>query len=181
VLLQLDDRRVQAQSEDVFVADNAMVMGSVLLKEGASVWFNAVLRGDTELITVGYHSNVQDGSVLHTDPGCPLNIGSHVTIGHKVMLHGCEIGDNTLIGINAVILNRARIGKNCLIGANALITEGKEIPDNSMVMGAPGKVVRQLTEQEIAGLRMSAEHYVENGRRFRAGLTIQDQPDIVDE
>jgi carbonic anhydrase/acetyltransferase-like protein (isoleucine patch superfamily) len=181
VLLQLDDRRVKAESDDIFVADNAMVMGSVLLKEGASVWFNAVLRGDTELITVGYHSNVQDGSVLHTDPGCPLNIGSHVTIGHKVMLHGCEIGDNTLVGINAVVLNRARIGKNCLIGANALITEGKEIPDNSMVMGAPGKVVRQLTEQEIAGLRMSAEHYVENARRFRAGLSVQEQVDLIDE
>ena len=181
MLLQLDDRRVRAESNDVFVADNAMLMGSVLLKEGASVWFNAVLRGDSDLITVGYHSNVQDGSVLHTDPGIPLVIGSHVTIGHKVMLHGCEIGDNTLIGINAVILNGAKIGKNCLIGANALITEGKEIPDNSMVMGAPGKVVRQLTEAEIAGLKMSAEHYVANGRRFRAGLSVQDQLDISGE
>lgn len=179
MLLQLEDRRVTAESEDVFVADNAMVMGSVLLKEGASVWFNAVLRGDTELITVGRHSNVQDGSVLHTDPGCPLNIGDYVTIGHKVMLHGCEIGDNSLIGINAVVLNRARIGRNCIIGANALITEGKEIPDNSMVMGAPGKVVRQLTEAEIAGLKMRAEHYVENGRRFRNGLKPQESVDIV--
>jgi carbonic anhydrase/acetyltransferase-like protein (isoleucine patch superfamily) len=179
VLLQLEDRRVSAESEDVFVADSAMVMGSVLLKEGASVWFNAVLRGDTELITVGRHSNVQDGSVLHTDPGCPLNIGDYVTIGHKVMLHGCEIGDNSLIGINAVVLNRVKIGRNCIIGANALITEGKEIPDNSMVMGAPGKVVRQLTEAEIAGLRMSAEHYVENGRRFRNGLKTQESVDVV--
>lgn len=179
MLLQLEDRRVQAESEDCFVADSAMVMGSVLLKEGASVWFNAVLRGDTELITVGRHSNVQDGSVLHTDPGCPLNIGDYVTVGHKVMLHGCEIGENSLIGINAVVLNRAKIGRNCIIGANALITEGKEIPDNSMVMGAPGKVVRQLTEAEIAGLKLSAEHYVENGRRFRKGLTVQDGVDIV--
>lgn len=179
MLLQLEDRRVSAESEDVFVADSAMVMGSVLLKEGASVWFNAVLRGDTELITVGRHSNVQDGSVLHTDPGCPLNIGDYVTIGHKVMLHGCEIGDNSLIGINAVVLNRVKIGRNCIIGANALITEGKEIPDNSMVMGAPGKVVRQLTEAEIAGLRMSAEHYVENGRRFRNGLKTQESVDVV--
>lgn len=178
MLLQLDDRRVLAESEDYFVAANAMVIGSVLLCEGASVWFNAVLRGDTELITVGRGSNVQDGSVLHTDPGCPLVIGSHVTVGHKVMLHGCEIGDNSLIGINAVILNRARIGRNCLIGANALITEGKQIPDNSMVMGSPGKVVRELTEQEIAGLRLSAEHYVANGRRFRAGLQTQDRADI---
>lgn len=179
MLLQLEDRRVRAESEDVFVADSAMVMGSVLLKEGASVWFNAVLRGDTELITVGRHSNVQDGSVLHTDPGCPLNIGDYVTIGHKVMLHGCEIGENSLIGINAVVLNRAKIGRNCIIGANALITEGKEIPDNSMVMGAPGKVVRQLTEAEIAGLKLSAEHYVENGRRFRQHLKLQEQVDIV--
>ncbi len=178
VLLQLDDRRVQADSEDYFVADNAMVMGSVRLCEGASVWFNAVLRGDTELITVGPFSNVQDGSVLHTDPGCPLDIGAYVTVGHKVMLHGCTIGDNSLIGINAVVLNRATIGRNCIIGANALITEGKEIPDNSMVMGSPGKVVRELSEQEVAGLKASAEHYAANGRRFRAGLSVQDAADV---
>jgi len=178
VLLQLDDRRVRAESEDVYVADNAMVIGSVLLREGASVWFNAVLRGDTELITVGRYSNVQDGSVLHTDPGCPLVIGDYVTVGHKVMLHGCHIGDNSLIGINAVVLNRAKIGRNCLIGANALITEGKEIPDNSLVMGAPGKVVRELTEAEIRGLKVSAEHYVANGRRFRSGLKLQDRVDV---
>lgn len=180
MLLQLDDRRVTAESAAHWVADSAVVIGSVLLKAGASVWFNAVLRGDTELITVGENSNVQDGSVLHTDPGCPLVIGSNVTIGHKVMLHGCTIGDNSLIGINAVVLNRARIGKNCLIGANALITEGKEIPDNSMVMGAPGKVVRQLTEAEIAGLSMSARHYAQNAERFRRGLTPQAQADIED-
>ncbi len=179
MLYQLDDRRVLAESEEYWVADSAMVMGSVLLRKGASVWFNAVLRGDTELITVGENSNVQDGSVLHTDPGCPLVIGTNVTIGHKVMLHGCEIGDNSLIGINAVVLNRVKIGKNCLIGANALITEGKEIPDNSMVMGSPGKVVRELTEQEIAGLKMSAVHYWENANRFRLGLKVQDAADIA--
>ncbi|MBX3706507.1 MAG: gamma carbonic anhydrase family protein [Pseudomonadales bacterium] len=154
-------------------------MGSVLLKDNASVWFNAVLRGDNDLITVGTNSNVQDGAVLHTDPGCPLTIGDNVTIGHKVMLHGCTIGDNTLIGINAVILNRARIGANCLIGANALITEGKEIPDNSLVMGAPGKVVRQLTPQEIENLGRSALGYVMNARRFANGLVPQEQADRV--
>jgi carbonic anhydrase/acetyltransferase-like protein (isoleucine patch superfamily) len=176
VLLQLDDRRVRARGE-YWVADNAVVIGSVLLENNASVWFNAVLRGDAELITVGENSNVQDGAVLHTDPGCPLVIGRNVTIGHKVMLHGCEIGDNSLIGINAVVLNRAKIGRNCLIGANALITEGKEIPDNSMVLGSPAKVVRQLTEQEVAGLALSARHYVENARRFRDGLTPQQAAD----
>jgi carbonic anhydrase/acetyltransferase-like protein (isoleucine patch superfamily) len=176
VLLQLDDRRVRARG-DYWVADNAVVVGSVLLEHNASVWFNAVLRGDQELITIGENSNVQDGAVLHTDPGCPLVIGRNVTIGHKAMLHGCQIGDNSLIGINAVVLNRAKIGRNCLIGANALITEGKEIPDNAMVLGAPGKVVRQLTDAEIAGLALPASHYVENARRYRAGLRPQDAAD----
>jgi carbonic anhydrase/acetyltransferase-like protein (isoleucine patch superfamily) len=179
MLLQLEDRRVQAASDEYWVADNAMVMGSVRLERGASVWFNAVLRGDTELITVGENSNVQDGAVLHTDPGCPLVIGRDVTIGHKVMLHGCVIGDNSLVGINAVVLNRAKIGRNCLIGANALITEGKEIPDNSLVMGSPGKVVRQLTEAEIGGLTASARHYAQNAARFRAGLSPQDRADVA--
>ncbi len=176
MLLQLDDRRVQAQG-DHFVADGAVVLGSVLLKDDASVWFNAVLRGDNELITVGAHSNVQDGAVLHTDPGFPLTIGDYVTVGHKAVVHGCEIGDNSLIGINAVVLNGARIGRNCLIGANALITEGKQIPDNSMVLGAPGKVIRELNEREIEGLRRSAEGYAKNARRFRKGLKPQSQAD----
>jgi carbonic anhydrase/acetyltransferase-like protein (isoleucine patch superfamily) len=176
VLLQLEDRRVRARG-DYWVADNAIVVGSVLLEPDASVWFNAVLRGDNELITVGEGSNVQDGAVLHTDPGCPQEIGRNVTIGHKVMLHGCEIGDNSLIGINAVVLNKVKIGRNCIIGANALITEGKEIPDNSMVMGAPGKVVRELSEDEIKGLEWSARHYVENARRFRDALKPQQTAD----
>lgn len=178
MLLQLEDRRIRAEG-DYWVAETAVVIGSVLLKRDASVWFNAIVRGDNELITIGEGSNVQDGSVLHTDPGCPLVIGSNVTVGHKVMLHGCQIGDNSLIGINAVVLNRAKIGRNCLIGANALITEGKEIPDNSMVLGAPGKVVRQLTEEEIRGLALSARHYVENARRFRSALEVQQRPDPV--
>lgn len=176
MLLQLEDRRVRAEGE-YWVAETAVVLGSVLLKNNASVWFNAVLRGDNDLITVGENSNVQDGSVLHTDPGAPLVIGANVTVGHKVMLHGCEIGDNSLIGINAVVLNRAKIGRNCIIGANALITEGKEIPDNSMVLGAPGKVVRQLSDEEVEGLKVSAQHYVENARRHRDGLEPQASAD----
>lgn len=174
MLYQLEDRRVETRG-DCFVADNATVVGSVVLGHDVSVWFNVVIRGDTDRIVIGDNSNIQDGSVLHTDEGIELRIGRDVTVGHKVMLHGCTIGDNSLIGINAVILNKARIGRNCLIGANALITEGKEIPDGSLVMGAPGKVVRQLTEEEISGLRHAAEHYVENGRRYREHLKRQDQ------
>ena len=172
MIYELGERRVRAEGE-YFVAESAALIGAVLLRANASVWFNAVIRGDNELITIGENSNVQDGSVLHTDPGYPLVIGSYVTIGHKVMLHGCSIGDNSLIGINAVVLNGAKIGRNCLIGANALITEGKEIPDGSMVLGSPGKVVRELTQQQIDALRMSALHYVENGRRYRRDLKPQ--------
>ena len=172
MLYELGGVAVKAEG-DYWVADSATVVGKVLLKQDASVWFNAVVRGDNDLITIGEGSNVQDGSVLHTDPGFPLTIGAHVTIGHKVMLHGCHIGEGSLIGINAVVLNGAKIGKNCLIGANTLITEGKEIPDNSMVMGSPGKVVKTLTEEQGAGIRMGAKHYVENSRRFRDGLVPQ--------
>ena len=147
MLYKLGDVEVVAEG-DYWVAENATVLGSVLLKKDSSIWFNAVLRGDTELITVGEGSNVQDGSVLHTDLGYPIKIGPYVTIGHKVMLHGCTIGEGSLVGINAVVLNGAKIGKNCLIGANSLITEGKEIPDYSMVMGSPGKIVRTLEAAE---------------------------------
>ncbi len=176
MLFELENRRVRAEG-DYWVAENATVVGSVLLKHNASVWFNAVLRGDNELITVGENSNIQDGSVLHTDPGSPLVIGDNVTVGHMAMLHGCEVGDNSLIGIGAVVLNGAKIGRNCIIGAKALVTEGKEIPDNSMVLGAPGKVVRQLSDEEVAGLRLSALHYVENARRFRDALAAQASAD----
>ena len=155
---------------DYWIADSASVIGSVVLEHEASIWFNAVLRGDNDLITIGAGSNIQDGSVLHTDPGAPLTIGQGVTVGHKVMLHGCTIGDNSLIGINAVVLNGARIGENCLIGANALIPEGKEIPAGSLVMGSPGKVVRELDERAIKGLTMSAAGYVKNYKRFRDEL-----------
>ncbi len=174
MLSRLGNDEVTAEG-DYFVADNAAVVGKVLLKHNASVWFNAVLRGDNELITVGEGSNVQDGAVLHTDPGYPLDIGPHVTIGHKVMLHGCQIGEGSLIGINAVVLNGAKIGKNCIIGANALITEGKVIPDNSMVLGSPGKVVKTLSDEQGAAIRIGAAHYVENAVRFRQDLQAQHQ------
>jgi len=176
VIYHLGERRVRADG-DYFVADSAAVMGSVHLKRNASVWFGAVLRGDNDLITIGENSNIQDLSVLHTDPGMPLAVGDYCTIGHKVMLHGCTIGDNSLVGINAVILNGARIGRNCLIGAGALITEGKEIPDGSLVMGAPGKVVRSLTPEQIAGLTRSAEGYVRNFQRFQRELGVQGSAD----
>ncbi len=151
---------------DAWAAPNASMIGRVRLAAEASVWFGAVLRGDQEWITLGKRSNVQDGCVLHTDMGYPLDIGDDCTIGHLAMLHGCTIGNNSLIGIGAVVLNGARIGANCLIGAKALITEGKLIPDRSLVMGAPGKVVRQLNDAEIARLTASAAHYVENWRRY---------------
>tara|TARA_R110002110_G_scaffold99804_2_gene254893 strand:- start:10954 stop:11484 length:531 start_codon:yes stop_codon:yes gene_type:complete len=156
---------------DYWIAPNAEVMGKVELKKNASVWFGAVLRGDNELITIGENSNVQDGAVLHTDPGSPLTLGRDVTIGHKVMLHGCTIGEGSLVGIGSIILNNTTIGKGCLIGANSLIAEGKTIPDYSMVLGSPGKVVRTLDEETAAALKLSADHYVENWKRYAAGLT----------
>lgn len=153
-----------------WVADNASVIGKVRLHQGAGIWFNAVLRGDNELIEIGAGSNVQDGCVLHTDMGYPLSVGAHCTIGHMAMLHGCSIGEQSLIGMGATILNGVKIGKHCLIGAHALIPEGREIPDGSMVMGMPGKVVRALSDDEIAGLKKSAEHYVANAKRYAGGL-----------
>lgn len=153
-----------------FVAPGAHVIGKVILEAGASVWFNAVVRGDMDTITIGRNTNVQDGSVLHTDAGIPLRLGEGVTVGHKVMLHGCEIGDYSLIGINAVVLNGAKIGKFCVIGANTLITENMEVPDYSMVVGSPGKIVKTLPEQVAMKLRASAEHYVENATNYKANL-----------
>jgi carbonic anhydrase/acetyltransferase-like protein (isoleucine patch superfamily) len=153
-----------------WVADSAEVMGNVVLEADSSVWFNVVIRGDNETIRVGRGSNIQDGSVLHSDHGQPLTVGQNVTVGHQVMLHGCTIGDESLIGIGAVVLNGARIGKNCLVGAGSLVTEGKEFPDGSMILGSPAKAVRQLTPEQIEGLRRSAQGYQDNARRFRAGL-----------
>jgi carbonic anhydrase/acetyltransferase-like protein (isoleucine patch superfamily) len=168
-IYELDGKSPQVAGS-AWVADSAQVMGNVSLDEDTSVWFGAVLRGDTETITVGKGSNIQDGSVLHADYGFPLSLGERVTVGHQVMLHGCTIGDETLIGIGATVLNGAKIGKNCLVGARALITEGKEFPDGSMIFGSPAKVVRSLTPEQIDGLRRSAEHYIENAQRYRRGL-----------
>ena len=178
MIYTLGDRTPEFKG-DHWIADSATVLGWVVLGNDASVWFNAVLRGDNDLITVGEGSNIQDGSVLHTDPGMPLTIGKGVTVGHKVMLHGCTIGDNSLIGINAVVLNGAKIGKNCLIGANSLIPEGKEIPDGSLVMGSPGKVIRELNDAAIKGLTLSARGYVANYKRYRKELKPPGQPFIV--
>ena len=157
-------------SANAWVADSAQVMGNVSLGADTSVWFGTVIRGDTESITIGRGSNIQDGSAMHADIGMPIVLGENVTVGHKVMLHGCTIGDDTLIGIGAIVLNGAKIGKNCLVGAGALVTEGKEFPDGSMIIGSPAKAVRPLTPEQIASVRQSARHYVENARRFQAGL-----------
>ena len=157
-------------NSDYWVAPDANVIGKVRLMAGASVWFGATLRGDNEWINIGSGSNVQENSVLHTDIGYPLSIGRNCTIGHKATLHGCTIGDQSLIGMGAIVLNGAHIGRNCLIGAGALITEGKVIPDGSLVMGAPGKVVRQLDAAAIQGLKASALHYQDNMRYFRDSL-----------
>ena len=172
MLFSLGEHKVDIASEDYFVAANATVIGKVRLEKNSSVWFNAVIRGDIELITVGENSNIQDGAVLHTDSGYPLSIGKNVTVGHQAMLHGCWIGDNSLIGINAVILNGAKIGKNCLIGANSLVTEGKEIPEGSLAMGTPAKVIKALTPEQQAELIKSAESYVERSKRFKQELKI---------
>jgi carbonic anhydrase/acetyltransferase-like protein (isoleucine patch superfamily) len=153
-----------------FIAHNATLIGSVVLENDASIWYNVVIRADNDVITVGEGSNVQDGSVLHTDAGIPLTIGRNCTIGHMVMLHGCSVGEGTLVGIKSVVMNHVRIGRNCLIGANSLITEGKEIPERSLVLGAPAKVVRQLTDEEVQSLLSVAQHYVENARRYRRSL-----------
>ena len=157
-------------ADTAWVADSAQVMGNVELGEQSSVWFGTVIRGDTEIIRIGARSNIQDASVLHADIGKPLTIGQDVTVGHKVMLHGRTIGDGSLIGIGAVVLNGAKIGKGCLVGAGSLVTEGKEFPDGSMIMGSPAKVVRQLSQEQVTGLRLGAQGYVGNAKRFRDGL-----------
>lgn len=168
-IYQLGDWQPEVD-DSAWVAESAEVIGRVTLEADTSVWFHAVLRGDSDTLTIGAGSNIQDGSVLHADHGFPLVIGRHVTVGHQVMLHGCSIGDESLIGIGAVVLNGARIGRNCIVGAGALVTEGKEFPDGSLIVGAPAKVVRELSEAQIAGLKASATHYVNNGRRYAADL-----------
>ena len=161
----LGNKKVKNIGEN-WVAPNASIIGDVTLEKNTSIWFNATLRGDVENIYIGEGSNVQDGSVLHTDPGYPLNMAKDVTIGHLVMLHGCTIEDNSLIGIGAVILNGAKIGKNCIIGANALVTENKIIPDKSLVIGSPGKIVREVTSEEVKSITENAIHYQENWKKY---------------
>ncbi|MBS7348822.1 MAG: gamma carbonic anhydrase family protein [Comamonas sp.] len=160
-----------------WVADSAQAIGQVRLDAQASLWFGVVARGDSALLHIGAGSNIQDNSVLHADPGFPLVIGCNVTVGHQAMLHGCTVGDGSLIGIGAVVLNGAKIGKNCLVGAGALVTEGKEFPDGSMILGSPAKAVRPLTPEQIEGLARSAAHYQANAQRFRAGLRRLDSPE----
>ncbi|GAA3911635.1 gamma carbonic anhydrase family protein [Litoribacillus peritrichatus] len=170
MLYELGDLKPVLKDPNVFVAENATVIGNVVLEASSSVWFNVVIRGDNELIHVGEESNIQDGSVLHTDPGHPMTLGRGVTVGHKAMLHGCSIGDFSLIGINAVVLNGAKIGKHCLIGANALVPEGMVIPDNSLVIGSPAKIKRELSVNQQKMLEISADHYVKNADRYRRFL-----------
>ncbi len=168
-IYQLDSIAPRVDSS-AWVADSAEVMGNVTLAADSNVWFGVVIRGDNEPITIGEGSNIQDASVLHSDHGKPLTVGNRVTVGHGVMLHGCTVGDESLIGIGAVVLNGAVIGNNCLVGAGALVTEGKVFPDGSMIVGSPARVVRQLTPEQMDGLRQSAQHYIDNAHRFKAGL-----------
>lgn len=170
----LGDKQVKLLGEGHFIAPNAAVIGDVTMHENSSVWFSCVLRGDADRIEIGAGSNIQDGTVMHADPGFPMVVGESVTVGHNAMLHGCTIGDGTLVGINAVVLNGAKVGKGCLIGANALVTEGMDIPDGSMVLGSPAKIVRQLDEETQLVLRHNADHYVVNAQRFVEELREQD-------
>ena len=170
MIYALAERDIELHGDEHFIAENAHLIGQVVLHNNASVWFNVVIRADNDVITIGENSNVQDGAILHTDPGFKLTLGKGVTVGHKAMLHGCEVGDYSLIGINAVILNGAKIGKHCLIGANTLIPEGMVIPDGSMVIGSPGKVKKELSDNQKKQLEFSAAHYVHNSRRYKKDL-----------
>ena len=170
---RLGDKHVTLVGEEHFIAPTAVLIGDVTLHENASVWFSCVLRGDADRIEIGAGSNIQDGTVIHADPGFPMTVGEKVTVGHNAMLHGCTIGDGSLVGIGAVVLNGARVGKGCLIGANALVTEGMEIPDGSLVLGSPGRIKSQLSAQQREGLLLNADHYVGNAQRYRAQLVEQ--------
>ncbi len=169
-LYELDGIRPQLADGFNWIAPTAILIGQIIVGEGVGIWFGSALRGDNEPITVGDNTNIQENCVMHTDPGYPLTIGEGCTIGHKAMLHGCKIGNNSLIGMGATVLNGAIIGENCLIGAGALVPEGKNIPDNSLVVGVPGKVIRTLDDDAIQALKISAQHYVANAKRFAAGL-----------
>ena len=170
MIYSLFDKQINKDNLDFWVAPNAVVIGDVSLKKNASVWFGSVLRGDNDPIILGENSNIQDNSVCHTDDGMPLIIGDNVTVGHKVILHSCTVGDNSLIGMGSTVLNKAKIGNNCLVGANALVTEGKEFPDNSLIVGSPAKVKRELTDMEKKIIELSALHYVENMKRYKKDL-----------
>ncbi len=170
----LGDMQVKLVGEGHFIAPNAAVIGNVTLHENSSVWFSCVLRGDSDRIEIGAGSNIQDGTVMHADPGFPMVVGKNVTVGHNAMLHGCTIGDGSLVGINAVVLNGAKVGKGCLIGANALVTEGMEIPDGSLVLGSPAKIKTQLPEERRLALMRNSNHYMNNARRFNADLREQE-------
>ena len=167
MIIDLGDKKLQTSDDNFWIAPNASVIGEVNLERDASIWFNAILRADNEPITIGEGSNVQDGAIIHTDPGFACNIGKKVTVGHMAMLHGCSIGDGSLIGIGSVVLNGAKIGKNCIIGSKALVTEGMEVPDGSMVLGIPGKIKKTLTEEEQSVVPLGAEHYIDNYKKYK--------------
>ncbi len=175
MIYRLGERELEPQSDSFWIADNATVIGSVELGNNASIWFGAVVRADNDIIHIGEDSNIQDNAVLHVDMGVPMHIGKGVTVGHQAMLHGCTVGDNTLIGIHAVVLNKAVIGKNCIIGANALVPEGMQIPDNSLVVGVPAKVVKEISPQQAAMLPLSAQHYVAHSQHFARDLKVDER------
>jgi len=167
MIIDLGDKKLKTADDNFWIAPNASVIGEVNLERDASIWFNAILRADNEPITIGEGSNVQDGAIIHTDPGFACRIGKKVTVGHMAMLHGCSIGDGSLIGIGSVVLNGAKIGKNCIIGSKALVTEGMEVPDGSMVLGIPGKIKKTLTEEEQSIVSLGAEHYIDNYKKYK--------------
>lgn len=167
MIIDLGDKKLKTVDDNFWIAPNASVIGDVNLERDASIWFNAILRADNEPITIGEGSNVQDGAIIHTDPGYACNIGKKVTVGHMAMLHGCSIGDGSLIGIGSVVLNGAKIGRNCIIGSKALVTEGMEVPDGSMVLGIPGKIKKTLTEEEQSVVPLGAEHYINNYKKYK--------------
>ena len=167
MIIDLGDKKLKTADDNFWIAPNASIIGEVNLERDASIWFNAILRADNEPITIGEGSNVQDGAIIHTDPGFACNIGKKVTVGHMAMLHGCSIGDGSLIGIGSVVLNGAKIGRNCIIGSKALVTEGMEVPDGSMVLGIPGKIKKTLTEEEQSVVPLGAEHYIDNYKKYK--------------
>ena len=170
MIYDFENKSLKSEGKN-WIASNAIIIGDIVIKNDASIWFNVVLRGDIEKIEVGEGSNIQDGSVLHTDPGYPLTLGKGVTVGHMVMLHGCTIGDDTLIGIGSTILNNSKVGKNCIIGANTLVTENKIIPDNSLVLGSPGKVIRQVSQEEIDHIKENAKEYIQNWKKYSKSIS----------